>query len=53
MRRLLLLLGLVLVASGSDERCPVECACLGNAVSCKDLQLVGAPNGLPPWTENL
>ncbi|XP_058810468.1 leucine-rich repeats and immunoglobulin-like domains protein 3 isoform X2 [Phymastichus coffea] len=46
-------MALFAVASTSENQCPVECSCLGNAVICKDLQLVGAPNGLPPWTENL
>ncbi|XP_001602155.3 leucine-rich repeats and immunoglobulin-like domains protein 3 [Nasonia vitripennis] len=55
---LLLLAGLLQAPSCSpvealDNQCPVECSCLGNSVICKDLQLVGAPNGLPPWTENL
>ncbi|XP_012221587.2 leucine-rich repeats and immunoglobulin-like domains protein 3 [Linepithema humile] len=35
------------------NRCPVECACLGNLVSCSDLQLIEVPSGLPPWTEIL
>ncbi|XP_076619490.1 uncharacterized protein LOC143340938 [Colletes latitarsis] len=36
-----------------DNQCPVECACLGNVVDCSSLQLIGAPSGLPPWTEIL
>ncbi|XP_011502166.1 PREDICTED: leucine-rich repeats and immunoglobulin-like domains protein 3 [Ceratosolen solmsi marchali] len=49
-----LLLAIILhVTSASDNQCPVECSCLGNSVICKDLQLVGAPNGLQPWTQNL
>lgn len=40
-------------ASASDNQCPVECSCLGSIVECERLQLVAAPNGLPPWTENL
>ncbi|GAB1865789.1 Leucine-rich repeats and immunoglobulin-like domains protein 3 [Camponotus japonicus] len=35
------------------DHCPVECACLGNLISCSNLQLIEAPNGLPPWTEIL
>ncbi|XP_029165453.1 leucine-rich repeats and immunoglobulin-like domains protein 3 [Nylanderia fulva] len=35
------------------DSCPVECACLGNLVSCSELQLIEAPSGLPPWTEIL
>ncbi|XP_014203572.1 leucine-rich repeats and immunoglobulin-like domains protein 3 isoform X2 [Copidosoma floridanum] len=42
-----------IIKVSSGNQCPVECSCLGNAVICKDLQLVGAPNDLPPWTENL
>lgn len=38
---------------GKDNQCPVECACLGNVVDCSSLQLIGAPSGLPPWTEIL
>lgn len=36
-----------------DNQCPVECDCLGNVVDCINLQLIGAPSGLPPWTEIL
>ena len=36
-----------------DNQCPVECGCLGNVVDCSSLQLIGAPSGLPPWTEIL
>ncbi|XP_076760869.1 leucine-rich repeats and immunoglobulin-like domains protein 3 isoform X2 [Xylocopa sonorina] len=36
-----------------DSQCPVECACLGNVVDCSSLQLIGAPSGLPAWTEIL
>nr|XP_012136440.1 PREDICTED: leucine-rich repeats and immunoglobulin-like domains protein 3 isoform X2 [Megachile rotundata] len=36
-----------------DNQCPVECGCLGNVVDCSNLQLIGAPSGLPPWTEIL
>ena len=40
--------------NGSDQnQCPVECGCLGNVVDCSGLQLIGAPSGLPPWTEIL
>ncbi|XP_078048569.1 uncharacterized protein LOC144475971 isoform X1 [Augochlora pura] len=39
--------------SGKDNQCPVECGCLGNVVDCGNLQLIGAPSGLPPWTEIL
>lgn len=39
--------------SAKDNQCPVECACLGNVVDCSSLQLIGAPSGLPPWTEIL
>ncbi|OAD62480.1 Slit like protein 1 protein, partial [Eufriesea mexicana] len=39
--------------STKDNECPVECACLGNVVDCSSLQLIGAPSGLPPWTEIL
>ncbi|XP_076176915.1 uncharacterized protein LOC143151537 isoform X2 [Ptiloglossa arizonensis] len=43
-----------LISYGSkDNQCPVECACLGNVVDCSSLQLIGAPSGLPPWTEIL
>uniref|UniRef100_A0ABD2VZI8 Ig-like domain-containing protein n=1 Tax=Trichogramma kaykai TaxID=54128 RepID=A0ABD2VZI8_9HYME len=35
------------------NQCPLECSCLGNNVMCKDLLLVGAPDGLPPWTVQL
>ncbi|XP_076641967.1 leucine-rich repeats and immunoglobulin-like domains protein 3 [Halictus rubicundus] len=38
---------------GKDNQCPVECGCLGNVVDCGSLQLIGAPSGLPPWTEIL
>ncbi|XP_043283048.1 leucine-rich repeats and immunoglobulin-like domains protein 3 isoform X2 [Venturia canescens] len=34
-------------------KCPVECSCFGNFVDCSGLQLIGAPSGLPPWTETL
>ena len=37
----------------NNVQCPVECACLGNVVDCSGLQLIGAPSGLPPWTEIL
>ncbi|XP_011876222.1 PREDICTED: leucine-rich repeats and immunoglobulin-like domains protein 3 [Vollenhovia emeryi] len=42
-------------AESSDNTypCPVECSCLGNLVACSELQLIEAPSGLPPWTENL
>lgn len=40
------------VLTGTNS-CPVECACLGNLVSCSDLQLIEVPSGLPPWTEIL
>ncbi|XP_017883839.1 leucine-rich repeats and immunoglobulin-like domains protein 3 [Ceratina calcarata] len=36
-----------------NNQCPVECGCLGNVVDCSSLQLIGAPSGLPPWTEIL
>lgn len=42
-----------LIYSAKDNQCPVECACLGNVVDCSSLQLIGAPSGLPPWTEIL
>ncbi|XP_054000229.1 leucine-rich repeats and immunoglobulin-like domains protein 3 [Hylaeus anthracinus] len=43
-----------LISYGSkDNQCPVECSCLGNVVDCSSLQLIGAPSGLPPWTEIL
>ncbi|XP_068971949.1 leucine-rich repeats and immunoglobulin-like domains protein 3 [Bombus flavifrons] len=39
--------------STKGNQCPVECSCLGNVVDCSSLQLIGAPSGLPPWTEIL
>ncbi|XP_076237495.1 uncharacterized protein LOC143181133 [Calliopsis andreniformis] len=39
--------------SAKIVKCPVECSCLGNVVDCSNLKLIGAPSGLPPWTEIL
>ncbi|KAL2724374.1 leucine-rich repeats and immunoglobulin-like domains protein 3 isoform X1 [Vespula squamosa] len=42
-----------MISNEKSNKCPVECGCIGNVVICNNLQLIEAPSGLPPWTENL
>lgn len=39
--------------TNSFEKCPNQCACLGNAVDCSKRKLRNIPDDLPSWTEVL
>ncbi|XP_043503769.1 leucine-rich repeats and immunoglobulin-like domains protein 3 [Polistes fuscatus] len=42
-----------IISNEKSNKCPDGCGCIGNAVICNNLELIEAPSGLPPWTENL